>query len=102
MSSFEEVSALTYYFTPYIVLMKVIYQAFFVWMYGATIGKIAMKIRIISTIDGQKPTMLSSFVRSNIRIISEAVFFVGFLWALKNFKKQTWEDIAAGTLVINA
>ncbi|MDR1614186.1 MAG: RDD family protein [Campylobacteraceae bacterium] len=90
------------YLAPYIILMKIIYQAFFVWMYGATVGKIAMKIRIISIIDGQKPTMLFSFVRANTRIISEAIFFIGFLWALQNFKKQTWEDITARTLVINA
>jgi uncharacterized RDD family membrane protein YckC len=98
----EALSALMYYLAPYIILMKIIYQAFFVWAYGATIGKMAIKIRIISTIDGQKPDMLSAFVRSNTRIISEVIFFVGFLWALQNFKKQTWEDIAARTLVVNA
>ncbi|MDR2100749.1 MAG: RDD family protein [Campylobacteraceae bacterium] len=98
----EALSALIQYLAPYIILLKVIYQAFFVWIYGATIGKMAVKIRVISTIDGQNPNILLSLVRSNIRIISEAVFFIGFLWALKNFKKQTWEDIAAKTLVINA
>jgi len=35
----------------YIVLIKILYQTFFVWMYGATLGRIAMKIRVISTLD---------------------------------------------------
>ncbi|MDR1976009.1 MAG: RDD family protein [Campylobacteraceae bacterium] len=94
--------SLTQTLMPYIIVMKVVYQAFFVWMYGATVGKMAMKIRIISLADGQKPNMLFSFTRSNMRIISETVLFLGFLWALKDTKKQTWEDIAARTLVVNA
>ncbi|MDR0666896.1 MAG: RDD family protein [Campylobacteraceae bacterium] len=102
MSNFDEVSALTYYLSPYIILMKVAYQTFFVWMYGATVGKIAVKIRIVSITDGQNPNALFSLIRANMRLVSEAVFFIGFLWALGNFKKQTWEDIAAKTLVVNA
>ena len=35
----------------YVVLLKVAYQTFFVWMYGATLGKIFLKIRVISTDD---------------------------------------------------
>ncbi|MDR0762428.1 MAG: RDD family protein [Campylobacteraceae bacterium] len=102
MSSFEEISALMYYLSPYIILMKIAYQAFFVWMYGATAGKMAVKIRVISIINGQRPNILFSLIRANIRIISEAVFFIGFLWALNCFKRQTWEDIGAKTLVVNA
>ncbi|MDR1008082.1 MAG: RDD family protein [Campylobacteraceae bacterium] len=100
--NFNEVSTLMYYLTPYIILMKVAYQTFFVWMYGATVGKMAVKIRVISIADVQKPNILFSLIRANIRLVSEALFFVGFLWALGNFKRQTWEDIAAKTLVVNA
>ncbi|MDR3177755.1 MAG: RDD family protein [Campylobacteraceae bacterium] len=102
MSNLDEVSALTYHLTPYIVLMKIVYQAFFVWMYGATVGKMAMKIRVVSISNGQRPNILLSLIRANIRLVSEAIFFVGFLWAFGNFKRQTWEDIAAKTLVVNA
>ncbi|MDR2080963.1 MAG: RDD family protein [Campylobacteraceae bacterium] len=98
----EALSVIIEYLAPYIVLMKIIYQTFFVRFYGATVGKIAVKIRVISTIDGQNPNVFLSLVRANMRILSEAVFFIGFLWALKNFKKQTWEDIGAKTLVVNA
>jgi uncharacterized RDD family membrane protein YckC len=98
----EALSMLIEYLAPYIILIKIIYQAFFVRLYGATVGKIAIKIRIISTIDGQNPNMFLSLVRANIRILSEAIFFIGFLWALNGFKRQTWEDIGAKTLVVNA
>lgn len=85
----------------YVVLIKIIYQAFFVWMYGATLGKIFMKIKVISVFDLNNPTVLQSVSRAIVRIISESFFYIGFLWALANPKRETWHDKAAKTLVIN-
>lgn len=86
----------------YIVLLKVVYQTFFVWMYGATLGKIFLKIRVISTLDLENPTLLLSLSRASIRIISESLFYLGFLWAALNPKRETWHDKVANTLVVNA
>ncbi len=86
----------------YIILLKIIYQAFFVWAYGATPGKMLMKIRVISTIDLDNPNILYSLNRALIRIVSESLFYIGFLWALTNPKRETWHDKVARTLVINA
>lgn len=86
----------------YVVLLKVIYQTFFVWMYGATLGRIAMKIRVISTEDLEKPSFLLSLSRASFRIISESIFYLGFVWAALNPKRETWHDRVANTLVVNA
>ncbi|ACZ11634.1 RDD family protein [Sulfurospirillum deleyianum] len=86
----------------YVVLLKVIYQTFFVWMYGATLGRIAMKIRVISTEDLEKPSLLLSLSRASFRIISESIFYLGFVWAALNPKRETWHDKVANTLVVNA
>ncbi|MBV5279097.1 MAG: RDD family protein [Campylobacteraceae bacterium] len=86
----------------YIVLLKVVYQTFFVWMYGATLGKIFLKIRVISTLDLENPTFLLSLSRASFRIISESLFYLGFLWAALNPKRETWHDKVANTLVVNA
>ena len=86
----------------YVVLLKVIYQTFFVWMYGATLGKIAMKIRVIATADLENPTFIFSLSRATFRIISESIFYLGFIWAYLNPKRETWHDRVANTLVINA
>ncbi len=86
----------------YVILLKIIYQAFFVWMYGATLGKIFMKIRVVSLYDIEKPSLLHSILRATVRILSENIFYLGFLWAFLNPKKETWHDKVAGTLVINA
>ena len=86
----------------YIIILKVIYQAFFVWVYGATLGKIFMKIKIISMNDLEKPTLLYALNRAIVRIISESIFYVGFVWAFMNPTRESWHDKASGTLVVNA
>ena len=43
----EEMIVLTNTFVLEYMAMKVVYQAFFVVQYGATLGKIAMKIRVV-------------------------------------------------------
>lgn len=86
----------------YVVLLKVAYQTFFVWMYGATIGRIFLKIRVISTVDLENPSFLWSLSRASFRIISESLFYLGFLWAVLNPKRETWHDKVANTLVVDA
>jgi len=85
----------------YVVSLKIVYQTFFVWYYGATPGKILSKIKVISTVNIGNPNLLSSFNRAVVRIISESFFYIGFLWAFSNPKRETWHDKIAKTLVIN-
>ncbi len=82
--------------------LKIIYQTIFVYIYGASIGKIIMKIRIIEIKTLQKPSFLSSLNRAVFRIISEIIFYLGFLWGVLNPTRQTWHDTTAKTLVIDA
>jgi uncharacterized RDD family membrane protein YckC len=100
-ASYEETINLLNGLFTYIVLLKIIYQTFFVWAYGATPGKMLVKIRVISTIDLGNPNMLYSLNRALIRIVSESLFYIGFLWALTNPKRETWHDKVARTLVID-
>jgi uncharacterized RDD family membrane protein YckC len=98
----EEVINLTNMFVLEYMSMKIIYQAFFVMQYGATIGKIVMKIRVIEIKTLQKPNVLVSLNRSIFRIVSEMFFYLGFLWGMLNPTRQTWHDKTASTLVVNA
>ncbi|MDP9750372.1 MULTISPECIES: RDD family protein [Thermoanaerobacter] len=65
----------------------------------ATIGKRIMKIKV-TDLNGEK----ISFGRANARywskILSTAVFFIGFIMAGFTSKKQALHDMIAGTLVI--
>ncbi|CZE47942.1 RDD family protein [Campylobacter geochelonis] len=82
------------------VILKVIYQSFFIWYYGATIGKMIFKIRCVSY-ENQNPNLSNSVLRAMVRIISEAVFYIGFIWAYFNPARQTWHDKVAKTLVVD-
>ncbi|MCK9257861.1 MAG: RDD family protein [Sulfurospirillaceae bacterium] len=84
------------------VLIKIVYHSFFVWMYGATLGKIAAKIRVIYIYDLSNPNLFYAILRSLVRVVSESIFYLGFLWAALNPKRETWHDKVARTLVINA
>ncbi len=98
----EAIIALTNSFVLEYMMMKIIYQAFFVMQYGATIGKLAMKIRVIEIKTLANPNVLVSLNRAIFRIISEMLFYLGFLWGMLNPNRQTWHDLTAKTLVVNA
>ncbi len=85
-----------------ILALKFIYQTFFIWYYGATVGKIVAKIKVIDYYNFGKVSFANSVIRSAGRIISEMAMFVGFLFAFFTESKQTFHDKLGKTLVVNA
>lgn len=81
--------------------IKIIYQTFFTMQYGATLGKIVMKIRVIEMKTLSNPTLLSAFNRSVFRVVSELVLYFGFIWGMLDPYKRTWHDFTARTLVVD-
>lgn len=85
-----------------VLFIKFIYQGFFVWYYGATIGKIIAKIRVIDYNTYGRVSLISAFFRSTFRIVSEMFFYVGFILAYFTDGRQTFHDKVSRTLVVNA
>lgn len=85
-----------------VLFLKFIYQAFFIWYYGATIGKIIAKIRVVDYNNFERVTFTSSLIRSFTRIFSEMFFYIGFIFGFFNDGRQTLHDKIGRTLVINA
>ncbi|MGB5919368.1 RDD family protein [Arcobacter sp.] len=85
-----------------VLVLKFVYQTFFVWYYGATLGKIVAKIRVIDYDDFSKISLIQSALRSFGRILSEMFFYIGFIFAFFNEGKQTFHDKISKTLVVNA
>lgn len=98
----DEIISLTNSFVLEYMMIKVIYQSFFVMQYGASIGKLAMKIRVIDIASLDNPNVLGALNRAIIRIFSEMIFYLGFLWGMMNPTRQSWHDKTANTLVVNA
>ena len=84
-----------------LIVLKVAYHTFFVWYFGATIGKIVAKIRVIDVNSWNKVSLFSSFLRSVGRIFSEMFFYIGFLIGFFNEGRRTFHDITGRTLVVN-
>ena len=78
----EEMILLTNTFILEYMAVKIVYQAFFVMQYGATLGKIIMKIRVVEIQNLQTPNVVSSLKRSFVRIFSESIFYLGFFLQL--------------------
>lgn len=100
--SIEEMILLTNQFFLEYMAIKIVYQAFFVMQYGATLGKIVMKIRVIEIKTLQTPNVLAALNRAFVRVLSEMFFYLGFLWGAMEASRQTWHDKSAKTLVIDA
>ncbi|MDY0365515.1 MAG: RDD family protein [Arcobacteraceae bacterium] len=85
-----------------IIVLKVAYHTFFVWYYGATLGKIVAKIRVIDYNNFGKVSFSRSLLRAIGRIVSEMFFYLGFIFAFFDKGKQTFHGKIAKTLVVNA
>ena len=83
------------------ILIRLIYQIIFTYLYGASLGKMICKIIILDEDILDKPNLIQSCIRSSVSELSNSAFFLGFAWALSNNLRKTWEDYAAKTVVVN-
>lgn len=83
-------------------IYTILWTAYFVWMtgtYGATIGKMATKLKVIKD-DGTKVSYADALVRELASYLSLAILGLGFLNVIWDGKKQAWHDKIAKTLVV--
>lgn len=80
---------------------KFLYHAFFIWYYGATVGKMYAKIRVVDSVSMGRVSLVGAIIRSIGRILSEMFFYIGFILAYYTPQRQTLQDKLAKTVVIN-
>ena len=85
-----------------IILIKVLYQTYFIWQSGMTLGKYAMKIKVVLLKTGVTPPLHIALARASLRIVSETFFYLGFVMAFFNPLVQTFHDKLTGCVVIDA
>ena len=93
-----------------VMVLGVLYRALFIAGFGATLGKMALRIYVTRTDDSSART--PGFVRALVRALADELigYFSGillFLPTLINYlmplfteKKQTLHDMMAGTIVV--
>ena len=94
-----EVQKIASKFILHYAIIKFLYQAIFVYLYGATLGKLAVKIYCVRA-DGSSMDIATAAIRAAVRLISEMIFYMGFLVALFTNSRQSLHDMAAKTLVV--
>ena len=100
-TSVEEVAVIINGVWLFMALTQIIYHTFFVWQYGASLGKIAMRIEVVEANGYAKPRFSIAFNRAIFRIVSGMIFYLGFAWAFFNPYRQTLHDKTASTLVVS-
>ncbi len=86
----------------FIMSIKILYHGLFTHFYGATLGKIAMRIRVVSIGLLDNLTIIESFLRASMRTVGESLFYLGLIWAIFDPDRQGWHDKVAKSLVIDA
>ena len=80
------------------VVIKFLYHTIFVYLYGASLGKLAIKIYCVRA--GGDMDIATAAIRAAVRVISETIFYMGFLVAFFTSSRQSLHDMAAKTLVV--
>lgn len=75
------------------------YNVYFIWKYGATLGKKWLKIKVVNK-EGKNPTFIQAFLRETIGKFLSGLFLLGYLWAIWDKDRQTWHDKIASTYVV--
>ena len=84
------------------MLLRIIYQTFFIWQNGMTPGKMVVKIKVVDIDTAIPPSFVMALLRAGFRIVSESLFYIGYLMAYFNPLIQTLHDKMARTIVVNA
>jgi uncharacterized RDD family membrane protein YckC len=99
--SMEAVAALIDGIALYLAMTQILYHTLFVWLYSASLGKMAMRMRVVHAAQMDRPTLAIAFNRAVFRVISGMIFYLGFLWAFFDPARRTWHDKTADTLVVD-
>ena len=88
------------YWAMFFVAFDLFYYTLFIYFCGQTIGMWIVRAKAIST-RGKKITIGQAVVRVVTSKVSNYIIGLGNLWMLLNDSNQTWQDILAGTVVVN-
>lgn len=69
---------------------------------GQSLGKLVVGTRLVSEGTGQPVGGLTAFLRSVAHLVDALPCFVGYLWPIRDARRQTFADKLAGTVVVKA
>ncbi len=85
----------------YIITLKIAYHSIFTAIYGASVGKILCKIKIIKIDTLDKPNIIEAISRSMLRILAELLLYIPLLIAFADPFRRAMHDLLVKTIVID-
>jgi uncharacterized RDD family membrane protein YckC len=87
---------------PIVLAVKVLYHTVLIWQSGMTLGKYIVRIKAVDMYNGQRLSFVQAFWRASVRLISEMLFYIGFVFAFFSPLHQTLHDKLSNSVVIDA
>ena len=84
-----------------IFAIKVLYHTILVWQSGMTMGKYIVKIKVVDLNSEDRPSFQQALLRASLRLVSETLFYLGFIMAFFTPLKQTFHDKFSHCVVID-
>lgn len=84
----------------YLVGLGVVYEVVFLVLYGATLGKIALKIKVISLGVLDRPSLIYALIRTISKALGRVFFYMPFFLVFLSPIQQALHDILGRTIVI--
>ena len=99
-TSYEEVLKITNSLFGYIFVAYTLYHWIFVALYGTTLGKMAVKIRVVDIDTLDKPSFSKALLRSVVRNFDEMFFYLGMMYAFVDPFNRAIHDIVGRVVIV--
>lgn len=83
-----------------IMFIPLVYQTVCTAIWGQTLGKKLVKIKVVRSDNSPKVGFIKAFIREVVGKFLSSFFLLGYLWVIWDKKKQAWHDKLAGTVVV--
>jgi uncharacterized RDD family membrane protein YckC len=86
---------------PIVIAVKVLYHTVLIWQSGMTFGKYIVRIKTVNMYSGERLSFIQAFWRASVRLVSEMLFYIGFVFAFFSSLHQTLHDKLSNSVVID-
>jgi len=84
-----------------VLAVKVLYHTVLIWQSGMTLGKYIVRIKAVDMHSGERLSFVQAFWRASVRLVSEMLFYIGFMFAFFSPLHQTLHDKLSNSVVID-
>jgi len=98
--TYEQVLMLTNELFGFIFVAYTLYHWIFTTLYGKTVGKMIMKIRVVDQDTLDSPSWGRSFLRSLMRNFDEMFFYLGMAYAVVDPLNRAVHDVVGKCVVV--